>query len=177
MPTTFVIFGASGDLTRRKLIPALYRAVLQKRLPADTQIVGVSRSKLDDDAYRSRLKESTEQFAKDDFNAEAWENFAKGVFYMPGDITNVEDFTQLSAFLQKIDGGKGTRVFYLATMPSLYEVALKNLGAAGLSKETAENRRRVVIEKPFGIDHASATALNAVVHSVFEEQQVYRSWT
>lgn len=174
MPTSFVIFGASGDLTRRKLVPALYQAVLQKRLPEDTRIIGVSRSQLDDDGYRDRLKQSTQEFAKDDFESDAWRRFAQGIHYVPGDITQVEDFRKLAAFLEELDHGEGTRIFYLATMPSLYEIALKNLGASGLSKEETEIPRRVVIEKPFGIDHKSARDLNTVVHHVFAEHQVYR---
>ncbi len=174
MATTFVIFGASGDLTQRKLIPALYRAVLQGRLPEGTNIVGVSRSKLEDDAYRERLRESTQKFAGSDFTDEAWAKFAKQIFYMPGDITKSDDFVQLGAFLQKIDEGKGTRVFYLATMPSLYDIAFENLGAAGLTKEEPGSPRRIVIEKPFGTDLKTARDLNKAVHRVFEEQQVYR---
>ena len=174
MATTFIIFGASGDLTKRKLIPALYRAVLQKRLPADTKIVGVSRSKLDDDAYRDRLKTSTQEFAKTDYEDQAWAAFAKNIFYLSGDITNAEDFTTLSAFLQKLDEGNGTRVFYLATMPSLYDIAFENLGAAGLAKESEGSPRRIVIEKPFGTDQKTAEDLNDAVHRVFDEQQVYR---
>ena len=172
--TSFVIFGASGDLTRRKLIPALYRAVLKDRLPGETRIIGVSRSKLDDEAYRARLQESTQQFARDDYADDAWAKFAANVHYLPGDITKPEDFTELKAFLDKLDGGKGARIFYLATMPSLYEIALENLGASGLSDESAGEPRRVVIEKPFGTDRSSAIALNKSVHKVFAEHQVYR---
>ena len=174
MTTTFVIFGASGDLTQRKLVPALYRAVLQERLPEDTAIVGVSRSEMEDAAYRDRLRESTQKFARDDFDADAWERFANRIYYLPGDITKPDDFGKLSAFLQKIDDGKGTRVFYLATMPSLYDIAFENLGAAGLAKESPGSPRRIVIEKPFGTDLATAKALNEAVHRVFHEHQVYR---
>ena len=174
MPTTFVIFGASGDLTRRKLIPALYRAVLQKRLPEDTRIVGVSRSALDDDVYRTRLKESTKEFASSDFAEDAWNGFARNVHYLPGDISKSEDFVKLGEYLDELDDGEGTRIFYLATMPSLYEIAMEHLGNSGLSAETKETPRRVVIEKPFGIDHKSAEKLNKAVHHVFDEHQVYR---
>lgn len=174
MPTSFVIFGASGDLTRRKLVPALYRAVLQQRLPSDTRIIGVSRSELDDDGYRDRLMQSTREFAQDDFESDAWNGFAQGIHYLPGDITKVDDLKKLGSFLEELDHSEGTRVFYLATMPSLYEIALENLGASGLSKETTDNPRRVVIEKPFGIDQKSARDLNAAVHRVFDEHQVYR---
>lgn len=173
MPTTFIIFGASGDLTRRKLVPALYSAVFKGRLPADTRIVGVSRSKLDDEAFRNRMEESAREFAPE-FEEEAWSKFAPGIHYVSGDITNPADFDALREYLDEQDQGEGTRIFYLSTMPSLYEVALENLGHAGLSKETPENPRRVVIEKPFGVDYKSARQLNAAVHDVFAEHQVYR---
>ncbi len=174
MSTSFIIFGASGDLTRRKLVPALYRAVLQKRLPADTRIIGVSRSALDDRSYRERLTESTKEFAAADFDADSWASFAEGIHYLPGDITKPDDFDTLREFLDGLDDNEGTRIFYLATMPSLYEVALENLGSAGLSAESDGNARRVVIEKPFGTDRASAIRLNESVHKVFDEHQVYR---
>ena len=164
MPHTFIIFGASGDLTRRKLIPALYRTFLKGRLPEETKIVGVSRSELDDDAYRARLEESTQEFAKADFDVEKWGAFASGIHYLPGDITNGGDFGKLGNFLDKLDSNRGTRIFYLATMPSLYQRALDNLGGAGLAAETPETPRRVVIEKPFGVDLASARSLNEAVH-------------
>lgn len=174
MTTTFVIFGASGDLTRRKLVPALYRAVRKKQLPADTRVVGVSRSKLDDGSFRGRLEESMQEFAKADFDADGWSEFAQGIHYQSGDISKAEDFNQLGLFLDKLDEGQGTRIFYLSTMPSLYETALENLGHANLAAETDGAPRRVVIEKPFGVDIASAQALNKAVHRVFAEHQVYR---
>jgi len=174
MPTTFIIFGASGDLTRRKLVPALYRAVLQKRLPGDTRILGVSRSELDDESYRQRLTESTREFAGSDFEEEAWSSFAQNIHYLAGDITNADDFDTLRETLDAMDSGEGTRIFYLATMPSLYAIALENLGRSGLSSEADGNARRVVIEKPFGTDLASAINLNKAVHQVFNEHQVYR---
>jgi len=173
MPTTFIIFGASGDLTRRKLVPALYSAVAKGRLPADTKIVGVSRSKLDDEVFREQMKTSAKEFAAE-FNDETWTGFAQGLHYTAGDINKPEDFDSLREYLNGLDNGQGSRIFYLSTMPSLYEVALKNLGHAGLAKETPENPRRVVIEKPFGIDHKSARELNDAVHDVFAEHQVYR---
>ena len=174
MSRTFVIFGASGDLTRRKLIPALYRASLKARLPGQTRIVGVSRTELDDEAYRTRLEESTRQFTGSSFKAEAWREFAQHIFYVPGDITQSADLKRLEAFLDKLDHGDGARIFYLATMPSLYEPALKNMGEAGFSAETEASPRRVVIEKPFGTDLETAQQLNKSVHESFSEHQVYR---
>ena len=173
MSTTFIIFGASGDLTRRKLVPAIYSAVVKGRLPAGTRVVGVARSQLDNGAFRARMEESAREFAPE-FEQEAWDTFASGLHYVAGDITKPEDFDALREYLNGLDEDQGTRIFYLSTMPSLYEISLENLGRAGLAKESADNARRVVIEKPFGIDLPSAHKLNDAVHRVFDEHQVYR---
>lgn len=174
MPHTFVIFGASGDLTSRKLIPALYRLFQRKRLPPDTRILGYSRSKFTDDQWRTQLNESTKKFIDGDFDEPSWNEFAKTIYYLPGDIDQPADFRKLKDRLDQLEGGESsTRVFYLATMPSLYPTAVTQLGAAGLVEESG-GARRIVIEKPFGTDLATAKALNELVHSVCSENQVYR---
>ena len=121
MSHTFVIFGASGDLTRRKLIPALYRSAFKQSLPIDTRIVGVSRTQFDDAGYRESLVESSAKFSEFDFDKSAWDEFAQRIHYVPGDMTKVDDFRSLRSYLDKLDAGRGTRVYYLATLPSLYE--------------------------------------------------------
>ncbi|WP_442485835.1 glucose-6-phosphate dehydrogenase [Aeoliella sp. SH292] len=174
MPHTIVIFGASGDLTQRKLIPALYQLHRKKRLPADTRVVGFSRTEFSHDEWRKSLEESTKKFAGKNFDAESWTTFAPKVFYHPGDIGNLEDFKTLGTFLTEIEGdGKSSRVYYLSTAPRFYGPAAEMLGAAGLADES-NGPRRVVIEKPFGTDGESARQLNDVVHTVFAERQVYR---
>ncbi len=179
MPHTIVIFGASGDLTQRKLIPALYQLHRKKRLPADTRVVGFSRTDFSHDEWRNSLAESTEKFAGKNFNAADWESFAPKVYYQPGDIGKREDFTKLATFLQELEGGShagdtsSERVYYLSTAPRFYGPAAEMLGAAGLADES-HGPRRIVIEKPFGNDGDSARQLNEVVHSVFDESQVYR---
>ncbi|WP_339911137.1 glucose-6-phosphate dehydrogenase [Symmachiella dynata] len=174
MSHTIVIFGASGDLTTRKLIPALYRLWVKRRLPADTKVLGVSRTEFSHDAWRKSLSESTAKFAGKDFDEQEWQSFAKSVFYMQGDIGKSEDFQRLSEVLDEIEqGGNGTRVFYLSTTPRLYATAVANLGAAGLADES-NGPRRIVIEKPFGYDAATARQLNDDLHQVFAENQVYR---
>ncbi len=174
MPHTFVIFGASGDLTLRKLIPALYRLFSKGRLPADTTIVGVSRSPYSDDEWRNRLADSTAQFADEDFDNEHWQQFASRVHYHSGDISEQADFTSLAARLDELESaGASTRLYYLATSPSLYETAVARLGEAGLADESRGDRR-IVIEKPFGSDLQSARNLNESIHQVFHEKQVYR---
>lgn len=174
MAGTIVIFGASGDLTSRKLIPALYRLFIKGRLPAGSRIVGVSRSKFEHQQWRDSLRESTSEFVRDQFTGESWAAFSENVFYHPGDIQKSEDFESLAGFLDSIEteGGCG-RVYYLSTMPQLYEQAIQQLGAAGLADDS-QGYRRVIIEKPFGTDLATAQALNHAIHSVFREDQIYR---
>jgi glucose-6-phosphate 1-dehydrogenase len=173
MPNTIVIFGASGDLTNRKLIPALYRLHQRKRLPADTRIVGYSRSKFTHDAWREELAKTTRKFAEKEFEEASWKEFAEQIFYQPGDIDNAGDFERLKGMLAELEQGASGRVYYLSTMPSLYPTAVKQLGEASMASEDG-GPRRVVIEKPFGVDLKSARELNELVHRHFEEHQVYR---
>ncbi len=174
MAHTVVIFGASGDLTSRKLIPALYQLHQKGRLPKDTRIVGVSRSPFTHEAWREELTATTKKFAGKEFDAASWQRFADSIYYQPGDIDKLADFQTLAKTLDDLEGAGGaTRVYYLSTAPSLYAPAITNLGAAGLAAES-QGVRRVVIEKPFGTDLASAKELNKTTHQVFEERQVYR---
>lgn len=169
-----VIFGASGDLTSRKLIPALYRQFQRKRLPDQTRIIGVARSSFTDEEWRKQLGETTAQFAKKDFDAESWAAFSSNIYYQSGDIAKEDDFPQLAKRLNEIEAnGKSDRVYYLSTMPQLYELAIEQLGKAGMAEES-NGRRRVVIEKPFGTDLATARQLNTSIHRVFREDQIYR---
>jgi glucose-6-phosphate 1-dehydrogenase len=183
MAVTLVIFGASGDLTSRKLIPALFQLSRKGRLPADTQIVGFSRTPFSDEEWRKSLAESTEKFNGGEFDRVAWEKFAPLIHYQPGDIGRQEDFEALHRRLHVLEagvrsggdsGGKPlTRVYYLATAPQFYEECVSRLGDSGLATEV-NGPRRVVIEKPFGEDLATARLLNQAVHKVFNERQVYR---
>jgi len=174
MAHTVVIFGASGDLTSRKLIPALYSLHQKGRLPNQTRVVGVARTKFSSEDWRKELTASTQKFAGKEFDAAAWQAFAANVFYLPGDIDQPADFAALAKILEQLEGGaSATRVYYLSTAPSLYATAIANLGAAGLADES-RGVRRVVIEKPFGTDLKSAQELNRSTHQVFSENQVYR---
>ncbi|MCU0721663.1 MAG: glucose-6-phosphate dehydrogenase [Pirellula sp.] len=174
MSHTMVIFGASGDLTSRKLIPALYRQFCRGRLPTPTRIVGVSRSPFTSEQWREQLAQTTEKFVKDDFNLNAWNGFAEQIFYQAGDIENEQDFHRLAQVLHEIEAGQKTdRVYYLSTMPQLYAHAITQLGKAGLNIDT-NGARRVVIEKPFGTDLQSAQKLNVEIHQTFREDQIYR---
>jgi len=174
MPHTIVIFGASGDLTSRKLIPALYSLHQKGRLPKATRIVGVARTKFTAESWREELAKTTQKFAGQEFDLAAWQAFAASIYYQPGDIDQPADFVALAKLLDELEGGTpATRVYYLSTAPSLYAAALANLGAAGLADES-RGVRRVVIEKPFGTDLKSAQELNRATHLVFAEKQVYR---
>jgi len=174
MAHTFVIFGASGDLTNRKLIPALFQLSRKKRLPADTRIVGFSRTPFEDATWRTRLAESTAKWAGKDFDPPLWAAFAERIFYHAGDIRHPDDFDRLARLLDELEKDRNsTRIYYLATAPQFYEPAIEQLGRSGLALENT-CRRRVIIEKPFGTDLATAKKLNAIVHAVFDERQVYR---
>lgn len=174
MSHTIVIFGASGDLTSRKLIPALFQLFQKGRLPKDTRIVGVSRTPYTSEAWRGELAASTAKAAGATFQTDRWLEFAPLLFYQPGDAENVADFTALRELLTQIEPGPGcTRIYYLSTLPSLYARIAGQLGAAGLADEMA-GPRRIVIEKPFGADLVSAHSLNDDLHRVFTERQIFR---
>lgn len=174
MSHTLVIFGASGDLTSRKLIPSLYSLFKKKRLPPETRIIGFSRTTFSHDEWRKSLAESTQKFEAKEFDAASFEEFAQQVFYSPGDIGNLDDFKKLGKLMDELEkGAKTDRIYYLSTSPVFYENAVAQLGAAGLANES-NGSRKVIIEKPFGTDLATAQKLNAHVHQVFDESQVYR---
>ena len=174
MAHTIVIFGASGDLTKRKLIPALYELYRKGRLPAQTRIVGFSRTPLANDVWRGMLAESTAEFVGKRFDSAIWDDFAGAISYHSGDIGKAEDFHSLKGYLEELEGrAAATRVYYLATAPKFYEPAVAQLGSFGMAEENDSNRR-IVIEKPFGTDLQSARHLNQAVHEVFKESQVYR---
>ena len=174
-PAIMVIFGASGDLTQRKLIPAIYQIKRERRLPPEMTIVGVARRDWTDDYFRQHLKEGVEEFGNGVGNEELWQDFAEGIFYCSGNMDEPESYEKLNTFLTELDGRRGTRgnrIFYLAVSPKFFKPALKQLGAAGMLKDPIKNR--IVIEKPFGKDLSSAKSLNRAVQRVCKEEQVYR---
>lgn len=177
-PCTVIIFGASGDLTKRKLVPALYRLSQEKLLPAEFAVVGFSRSAMSHDDFRSKMKDGVITFSEAKrVDEEVWRSFAQGIFYVPGDINNPDSYRRLSELLDQIDRERGTagnRVFYLSTAPEHYSEAIKQLGAANLAKPQNKGWTRIIIEKPFGTDLATAKQLNEEVGTVFDEEQVYR---
>lgn len=174
-PQILVIFGASGDLTQRKLVPAIYQMKLDRRLPPETTVVGVARRPWSHDYFREQMREGVEKFGDGISNEELWQDFARGLFYCPGDIDNPESYQKLKAFLAELDEERRTRgnhIFYLSVSPNFFPEAIRQLGAAQLLADPLKHR--LVIEKPFGRDLSSAKALNRVVQQVCQEQQVYR---
>ena len=174
IPTSIVIFGASGDLTARKLIPALYNNFKKGRLATCTNVVGFARRPYNDETFRTCLREGVETFSPESFDPATWEQFAVRLHYFQGDLDNGEDFPKLETYLKTLEGGPSNRLYYLATAPEHYANVIGELGEAGMAGQAADLWRRIVIEKPFGHDLASAVELNQRVHAVFEESQVYR---
>ena len=171
---TIVIFGASGDLTHRKLVPSLYDLFRKGRLPEKIRIVGVARSDYSDDSFREYVESGVKEFAKDTYDQSTWQKFAPFFKYIQGDLTKPEEMQAIDNILCEMeDGQPGNRVYYLAIGPQLYEKAIANLGAANMVEET-HGWRRVVIEKPFGHDLPSAQHLNQAIHQVLDESQIYR---
>ena len=134
MPHTFVIFGASGDLTHRKLVPALYHLFRKGRLPKETRIVGFSRTPFTHGEWRSDLAKAVARYVGNDFDPNLWERFSQNIFYQAGDIGRADDFAALANLLREIEHSeKSTRIYYLATAPQFYEPAIQQLGRSGLA--------------------------------------------
>jgi glucose-6-phosphate 1-dehydrogenase len=178
--TTFVIFGASGDLTKRKLIPALFTIYSKGRLPENFHIVGFARSRKTDGEFRDAMGSGPGQDDPgpvpgpcEQFDKEKWSAFLKHLFYLPGVYTEESDFYRLKEYLAKIEKGKAHRLYYLSTPPAFIASIVRNLGSAGMVTES-DGWQRVIVEKPFGHDLSSAQELNRVLHQVLREEQIYR---
>jgi glucose-6-phosphate 1-dehydrogenase len=171
--TTIVIFGASGDLTWRKLVPALYNNFKKGRLTDCATILGFARRPYTDEEFRTHLREGAAQFSPGTFDPAIWDEFSRRLKYFQGDLDVSGDFPRLETFLSKLEGRPSNRLYYLATAPEHYPMVVSELGAARMASNPV-CWRRIVIEKPFGRDLESAQALNQVIHSVFSESQVYR---
>ena len=173
--TTIVIFGATGDLAKRKLVPALFTLAVKNRLDDNVRIVGASRSAMSDDQFRESMWDALQEFRDLKNRRQDWDRFARRLHYITADIANPMDFVNMKEQLEEMEGDTrpANRLFYLSIAPSLYWPAVLNLGATDLALEDT-GWRRVVIEKPFGWDLESAQALNREVHQVFQEEQVYR---
>jgi glucose-6-phosphate 1-dehydrogenase len=175
-PSTIIIFGASGDLTHRKLIPALYNLFCNQRLPDHYCIVGASRTEMDDNAFRAQMRQRLMETGVD---LKAWDEFEVCLYYQPVSYDNPASYKVLSSRLADLDlkhQTGGNRVINLAIPPSLYATVARELGRVGLSAEDIEKGHwtRLVVEKPFGYDLRSARELNAAIHEGFREHQVFR---
>lgn len=173
MVNTIVIFGASGDLTARKLVPALYNLMRKGRLPANTRIVGFARRSYTHEDFRKLMRDGVAKFSESGIDEQVWAGFEPLLFYVRGELDKAEDYTMLDGALRKIEGSAANRTYYLSTAPEYYTPAAQALGKVGMANET-EGFRRLVIEKPFGRDLASAMVLNDAVHAHWAEQQLYR---
>ena len=174
------IFGASGDLTKRKLIPALYNLALEKRLPERFAVVGYARSEMTHEAFRDKMREAVKDYSRTGLQDEAvWQEFANTLFYVRGGYEENDGYANLKQFIENFDRSSRvlpSRVFYLAMPPDLYGTVIERISAVGLApKETdTEPRARVIIEKPFGTDLQTARELNRRVHETLGEKQIYR---
>ncbi|HZS56111.1 MAG TPA: glucose-6-phosphate dehydrogenase [Bryobacteraceae bacterium] len=175
-PCAVVIFGASGDLSKRKLLPSLYRLFYERRISPDFAVIGSSRTPMSDDAFREKMKESVSKFLEDaPFDEDVWKSFAQSLFYVPGDLNVPSSYDDIRNRLDEVEKSHrtaGNVLFYLSTQPSHYAEAILELGAHQLNK--GHGWRRVIIEKPFGHDLASARKLNDEIHKVFDESAIYR---
>jgi glucose-6-phosphate 1-dehydrogenase len=172
-PCALVIFGASGDLTRRKLFPALYSLALRRLLPERFGVVGVARSEESDDEFRERMKHAVQEFGRDEFRDETWDWLAEGMRYVATDFADDEGQNRVVSVLNELDEKRGTagnRVYYLAVPPDAIGTLVRELG----ERRSPEGWRRLIVEKPFGRDLASARELNEEVQRNFSEDEVFR---
>ena len=173
-PCALIIFGASGDLTKRKLFPALYSLAYRQLLPEQFAIVGVARTSETDDEFRDRMKAAVQEFGRDEFREDVWQELADGMRYVSGDAGNEEAaFDRVGETLTELDRERGTggnRVYYLAVPPGAFETIVEGVG----KRRSADGWTRLIVEKPFGHDLASALELNELVHRHFDESEIYR---
>jgi glucose-6-phosphate 1-dehydrogenase len=176
-PCIMVIFGASGDLTRRKLIPALYNLARYNLLSREFAIVGVAREPMDTEHFRAKMEANIKEFATAPVEPDLWEWFARRLYYVSGDFRDPQCYERLRDTLQGVDQEHATHrnyLYYFATAPTFFADIVQQLGAANLACEENGQWRRVIIEKPFGRDLDSAVALNRQIKRVLDERQIYR---
>jgi glucose-6-phosphate 1-dehydrogenase len=178
-PCTVVLFGASGDLAKRKVIPALYDLAIHDALGPRYALVGFARTPMTDDSFRASASEAAKSISEvGPIDPKQWDGFASNLYYSPGDYNNQEAYVQLGKRLAELEASKdlgGNRLFYLSTPPEVYPDIVEQIGRAGLARPANPNSWvRIIIEKPFGRDLATAKELNQIVLNVFEEKQVYR---
>ncbi len=176
-PCIMVIFGAAGDLTKRKLIPALYNLKHSNLLSDNFAVIGIARAEMNDEEFRTRLGDDMREFATDDIDLKEWKWLEERLYYLSGDFNDDQTYSRLKEVLEKLDKerqGDGNYFFYLATAPDYFAPVVQQLGAVGLTGEENNQWRRAVIEKPFGRDLESAKKLNQDIKKVLNENQIYR---
>ena len=176
-PCVLTIFGAAGDLTKRKLIPALYNLKQSNLLPDNFAVIGVARAEMNDEEFRKRLSDDLHQLAPEDVDAETWKWIEERLYYLSGDFDDDQTFVRLKELLTRIDGERkteGNYFFYLATAPDYFARVVQQIGSVGLAEEEGGHWRRFVIEKPFGRDLDSARKLNQDLKETLHENQIYR---
>ncbi len=176
-PCIMVIFGAAGDLTKRKLLPALLNLGHSKLLPEQFAVIGVAKDAMSTDDFRQKLKDEIGEFATSPVAPELLDWFLQRLYYVTAEFGDPNTYAQLKDMLAKVDGEHGTpgnHFFYLATSPTFFSGIVQQLGQAGLVREESGRWRRVIIEKPFGRDLESAKALNRDIKTVLDESQIYR---
>jgi glucose-6-phosphate 1-dehydrogenase len=172
-PCVLTIFGASGDLTQRKLVPALYALAFRGLLPANFGVVGVARTPMSDDEFREKMKQAVKEHGRDEFREAVWEELAEGMRYVDTHFGDEGGAERVIACLNKLDEERGTssnRVYYLAVPPSAIEPVVVEMG----KRRAATGWTRLIVEKPFGYDLESARHLNAVITEYFEESEIFR---
>jgi glucose-6-phosphate 1-dehydrogenase len=172
-----VIFGASGDLTKRKLVPAIHNLYASGFLPEEFAVLAFARREMTTEDFRKKMKSDLEEFATGPLKPGFWGWFKKRLFYITGDLKDRESFARLEKELEEIDGKWGTRgnhLYYLAVAPEFFGPTVEQLGNLGLLRQNSEHWRRVIVEKPFGYDLESARALNAKLSEYLAENQIYR---
>lgn len=175
-PFCLIIFGASGDLTQRKIMPALYRLSINDHLPENYLVLGASRTEMSDKGFRESMRDATKKELRDDYSASSWDAFSERLYYTTVDYAKADTYAKLGehlVLLEKKYGLSANRIYYLAVPPNAYEPIIFNLGEQGFSQEDG-GYKHVVIEKPIGSDLDSAKKLNAFFSQSFSERQVYR---
>ncbi len=176
-PCTVVIFGATGDLTHRKLVPALYNLAVEGALPPAVTVVGFARRDKTDEVFRTELEEAARKFSRQKINDELWTGFASSIFYHRSDFDKLDGYEALAKRLDELDaqrGTRGNRLFYLSAGPDQFPVILENLRKSGLNTAKPGSWARVIVEKPFGTDLPSAQTLNELVMEAFPEADTFR---
>jgi glucose-6-phosphate 1-dehydrogenase len=176
-PCTIVIFGASGDLTKRKLIPALYNLAAEKLLPDELAVVGFARRDAPSEAFRERLRNETAEYLRGRMDPEVWKWLESRLYYVRGDLDTKEHFGDLQKALADVEARhktQGNVLFYLATAPDYFAPVVRHLQEFGLTAESGGRWRRVIVEKPFGHDLTSARELNRDLRQALDERQIYR---